>query len=163
MEKTEKKPQDMRLVIKVVGIALVLLFVAVAIAAGKSNEKKSEDEAWVDEHQIVTEEQAYDVCSEKAILSKLKPDNVLATHTSDLDRKYINTYWKDKDGKPIYTVSWNGYDKDKGANERFYCDLSGTDKDNLTIHHLSFSSVDLIGEFPYDAYDDDGNLLDFND
>ncbi len=67
----------------------------------------------------------------------------------------------DKDGNRMLMARWNGNDKNKNA-ITFVCYISGSDKDNLTVHWISGNNVDIWkseADLMYNTYDKNGNKL----
>lgn len=52
-------------------------------------------------------------------------------------------YAKDKDGNMIIIAQWNGKREDDGSKVVFQCYVSGSDDDNLVVHHISASGKNV--------------------
>lgn len=139
--------------------AVALFFIIGGIGSAMKKKDEVQEPEQQEEIAIVSEEEAYNYCHDRAVLSNLRPDTIVAAYAPNLNRLFVDLGWYDKDGNSIYTLSWNGFDKESDRAIGFICDISGTDKDHLTIHSLKVGTIDLVGKYPYNIYDKDGNLL----
>ncbi|MCR5700127.1 MAG: cell envelope integrity protein TolA [Candidatus Saccharibacteria bacterium] len=146
--------------------------------------KKAEQEANAQtqaEAKAKEEAQAQEKQAEQKTASRL-PDDIVEQECQDAKYYIQSSYYKntvkslisisnynfgvyedayDKDGDRILMARWNGNDKNKNA-ITFVCYISGSDKDNLTVHWISGNNVDIWkseADLMYNTYDENGNKL----